>query len=72
MLAAVDNVIVRMLWLGYLFLAFVLLLIMTVHNPNFTSQFGGKHVWAEAASWTTWSVPILFALAIGSTILFSM
>lgn len=72
MLAAVDNVIVRMLWLGYVFMAFVLVLIMTVHNPAFASKFGGKHVWAELAAWTTWSVPILFAGAILSTILFSM
>jgi hypothetical protein len=72
MLAAVDNVIVRMLWLGYMFMAFVLLLIMTVYNPAFTSKFAGKHVWAEIAAWTTWSMPILFAGSIASTILFSM
>ena len=29
-------------------------------------------LWAEAAAWTTWSVPLLFVLAIGSMILFSM
>ncbi len=72
MLAAVDNVIVRMLYVAYIFLAAVLCMIMTVHNPNFTSLFSGKHLWAEAAAWTTWSVPLLFVLAIGSMILFSM
>jgi hypothetical protein len=72
MLAAVDNVIVRMLYVAYIFLAAVLGIIMTVHNPNFTANFGGKHLWAEAAAWTTWSAPLLFALAIGSMILFSM
>lgn len=72
MLGAVDNVIVRMLWLGYVFMAFVLVLIMTVHNQAFTSKFGAKHVWAELAAWSTWSVPILFVGAIATTILFSM
>src|SRR5262249_30218468 len=72
MLAAVDNVIVRMLYVAYIFLAAVLVLIMTVHNPNFTTRFGGKHLWAEAASWSTWSAPLLFVLAIAGMILLSM
>ncbi len=72
MLAAVDNVIVSMLWIGYLYLAGVLTLIMTIHNPSFTGRFPGKHVWAEAQAYTTWSVPILFVLAITATIVRSM
>ena len=65
------------LWQGF-FIAgivvggFVLLLIMTIHNPNFTGRFPGKHLWAEAQAYTTWSIPILFVLAIAATILFSM
>ena len=35
-------------------------------------KFGNKHFWAELAAWTTWSVPMLFAGAIATTILFSM
>jgi hypothetical protein len=72
MLAAVDNVIVQLLWMGYVYMAFVLALIMTVHNPSVTNRFGGKHLWAEAVDYTTWSVPLLFALATCGTILHSM
>jgi hypothetical protein len=72
MLGVVDNVIVKLLWLGYLFMAFVLLLIMTVFNPGFTSRFKGKHIWAEIAAWATWSVPLIFAGSVATTILFSM
>jgi hypothetical protein len=72
MLAAVDNVMVALLWVGYLYLAFVLGLIMTIHNPAFTSRFGGKHLWAEAVDYTTWAVPLLFGIALFGTIVHSM
>ncbi len=72
MLGVVDNVIVKLLWLGYVFMAFVLLLIMTVFNPAFTTRFKGKHIWAEIAAWATWSVPIFFAGSVATTMLFSM
>jgi len=72
MLGAVDNVMVRLLWLGYLFMAGVLVLIMTIFNPAFTGKFRGKHVWAELHAWATWSVPLIFLGSVATTILFSM
>ena len=72
MLAAVENVIVDMLWIGYLYLAFVLSLILTIHNHTFTSRFPGKHIWAEAATFTTWSVPAIFVVVIAETIVHNM
>jgi hypothetical protein len=72
MLGAVENVVVRMLVRGYIFMAFVLILIMTVHNPAVTGKFGGKHFWEEMAAWTKWSVPALFLGAIIATVLYSM
>ena len=72
MLAAVDNVMVSLLWLGYVYLALVLLVIMTVLNPAFTSRFPGKHLWAEAVDYLTWSIPLLFALFMAGTMIQSM
>lgn len=72
MLAAVDNVMVSLLWLGYVYLALVLLVIMTVLNPAFTSRFPGKHLWAETVDYLTWAIPLLFVLFMAGTMVQSM